>query len=164
MSRHVGTSGSVRSDQRGPERYSAEADGAAPARANSGHPRQRDPVKERDTGSRPQRKEAGTLEKEAEGRSKETCGPLQRQWKPTVFCGFQLCIQQAFSELSPASCRRITAKVALAARYSFIFALFIDHLLILCLTLLDPGEAALPVFELTFYWELIINHVNEYSI
>lgn len=61
-------------------------------------------------------------------------------------------------------CRRITAKVALAARYSFIFALFIDHLLVLCLTLLDPGEVALPVFELTFYWELIINHVNEYSI
>lgn len=75
MSRHLGTSASVRSDQRGPERYSAEADGAAPARASSGHPRQRDPVKERDTGSRPQRKEAGTLEKEAEGRSKETCAP-----------------------------------------------------------------------------------------
>lgn len=24
------------------------------------------------------------------GRSKETCAPLQRQWKPTVLCVFQL--------------------------------------------------------------------------
>lgn len=150
MSRHLGTSESVRSDQRGPERYSTEAEGAAPARASSGHPRQRDSVKERETGSRPQRKKSGTQERKAKGRSKETSAPLQRQWKPTVLCVFQLCIQQAFSELILASCGRLAAKVALAARYSFIFALFVGRLQVLCLTLLDPGEVALPVFELTF--------------
>lgn len=95
MSRHLGTSVSVRSDQRGPERHSTEAEGAAPACTSSGQPRQRDPVKERETYSRPQRKEAGTLEGEAKGRFKETCAPLQRQWKPTVLCIFQLCIHSA---------------------------------------------------------------------